>query len=207
MRHAPTLLILGLLSASFAFAAEPTVISVHPQQVRQEFQGMGCGAIFYEAHITSLGAAGNTDMQEQLYDDMFKNVRTDILQIQIRATHEPKNDNDDPYLPAFNPADFAYCQHPLKIAEAAKKRNPAMKLYAVLYSPPPWMKTNNSESGGGKVRGTLKPGLELELGEYIWAFLAYMSAHGQPVDYLSICWRRYSLLFSLAITIFAPYQI
>ena len=129
--------------------SEPTVVTVFPTRVRQEFQGMGCGAIFYEAHITSLGARGHVEEQEKLYDDMFKNVRTDFLQIQIRHNHEPQNDNDDPYVQAFDPKNFAYCEHPLKIAEAAKRRNPAMKLYAVLYTPPPWMKTNNDASGGG----------------------------------------------------------
>ncbi len=177
-------LALGLPSAP---AAEPTVISVHPQQVRQEFQGMGCGAIFYEGHITSLAARGLAKEQELLYDDLFKNVRTDFLQLMIRPNHEQQNDNDDPYTQAFKPADFAYCEHPLKIAEAAKKRNPAMQLYAVLYTPPPWMKTNQSESGGGKAKGTLKPGLELELAEYIWAFLAHMQKRGQTIQYLSLC--------------------
>ena len=175
-----------MLGVAVLRAAEPTVVSVDPHDVRQEFQGMGCGAIFYEAHVTSLGANGHPQQQEQLYDDLFKKVRTEFLQLQIRHNHEPQNDNDDPYTQAFNPKDFAYCEHPLKIAEAAKKRNPDIKLYAVLYTPPPWMKTNNDPGGGGKTKATLKPGLELELAEYIWAFLAYMQQHGQIIDYLSI---------------------
>jgi O-glycosyl hydrolase len=39
-----------------------------------------------------------------------------------------------------------------------------------MLTPPPWMKTNNDESGKGKA--TLKPKLELEYAEYLWAFLA-----------------------------------
>lgn len=179
-------LFLALCGPDDLRATEPTIITVSPQDVRQEFQGMGCGAIFYEAHVTSLGANGHHEEQEKLYDDMFKNVRTDILQLQIRDTHEPQNDNADPYTQAFNPKDFAYCEHPLEIAGAAKKRNPAMQLYAVLYTPPAWMKTNNAASGGGKAKATIKPGLELELGEYIWAFLSYMQQHGQVINYLSI---------------------
>lgn len=147
---------------------------------------MGCGAIFYEAHITCLGRNGKPELQEQLYDDIFSHVRTDFLQLQIRHDHEPQNDNDDPYVQAFDVKNFAYCEHPLEIAAAAKKRNPKMKLYAVLYTPPPWMKTNNDASGGGKAKATFKPGLELEIGEYIWAFLDHMQKRGQPIDYLSI---------------------
>lgn len=178
--------IFGILSCMWIHAAEPTVISVNPAQAQQEFQGMGCGAIFYEAHVTSLGKNGHPDRQEQLYDDIFSRVRTDFLQLQIRHDHEPKNDNEDPYVQAFDAKNFAYCEHPLEIAAAAKKRNPQMKLYAVLYTPPPWMKTNNDASGGGKAKATFKPGLELEIGEYIWAFLDHMQKRGQPIDYLSI---------------------
>lgn len=179
---------LGLLPlVTLNLLAAPTVIQVDSTATQQEFQGMGCGAIFYEAHVTSLGVNGRNKEQEALYDDMFSRVRTDILQLQIRHDHEPQNDNDDPRVQAFSEKDFAYCAHPLAIAAAAKKRQPQMKLYAVLYTPPAWMKTNHSEAGGGKERGTLKPGLEEELAEYIWAFLAHMKQHGQPIDYLSIC--------------------
>jgi hypothetical protein len=132
MKLWPRLLIYTALGA-FALASSaaepesarpPTVVTVHPRQVMQEFQGMGCGAIFYEAHITSLGANGRAAEQEKLYDDMFKNVRTDLLQVMIRHDHEPRNDNDDPYTPAFAPEHFDYCRHPLEIAAAAKKRLP-----------------------------------------------------------------------------------
>jgi O-glycosyl hydrolase len=179
-------LTLSIVCSSLLRAAEPTVVTISPQDERQEFQGMGCGAIFYEAHVTSLGKNGHPEAQEKLYDDLFSKVRTDFLQLQIRHDHEPKNDNEDPYTQNFDPKDFAYCEHPLEISAAAKKRNPGMKLYAVLYTPPPWMKTNNDASGGGKDKATIKVGLELEVGEYIWAFLVHMQKHGQTIDYLSI---------------------
>ena len=166
--------------------AAPTVVTVDSQAQRQEFQGMGCGAIFYEAHITSLGVNGKSKEQEQLYDAMFTDVRTNFLQLMIRHDHEPQNDNDDPYKQEFREVDFDYCKHPAAIAAAAKKRIPQMKLYAVFYSPPGWMKTNGSEAGGGEARGTLKEGLELELAEYIWAFLVHMHQQKQSIDYLSI---------------------
>lgn len=176
-----------VLALALRTIAEPTVVTVQPQQVRQEFQGMGCGAIFYEGHITSLAARGRTNEQERLYEDLFGRVRTDYLHLMIRPDHEPANDNADPFVPSFPDKDFAYCGHDLQIAAAARKRNPAMRLYAALYTPPGWMKTNGEPGGGGPRKGTLKPGLELELGEYCWAFLAYMHRHGQTVEFLSIC--------------------
>ncbi len=76
--------------------------------------------------------------------------------------------------------------HTLRIAKAALKRRKDIQLFATLTTPPPWMKTNNAASGGGEARATLKPGMELELGEYVWAFLAHMQRNGAPIQYLCI---------------------
>jgi O-glycosyl hydrolase len=167
-------------------AQETTQITVQTGRVRQVFEGLGAGAIFYEGHITSLAERNKNERQQQLYDDMFSRVPTRYLQLMIRETHEPQNDNADPFTPSFEEKNFAYCKHTIQIAKAALKRRPDMQLYATLYTPPPWMKTNNAASGGGESRATLKNGLERELGEYLWAFLAHMQKNGVPIQYLSI---------------------
>lgn len=109
---------------------------------------------------------------------MFAKVNARYLHLGIRATHEPQNDNDDPWTPAFDPANFKYCVHLVAIVKAARERRPDVELVATLGTPPPWMKTNNAESGGGKEKATLKPKLELEFAEYLWAFLAHMTRNG-----------------------------
>jgi O-glycosyl hydrolase len=179
--------LLGIAAlGGLARAEEPTRITVQTAKVRQVFDGLGAGAILYEGHITSLAERNKAERQQQLYDDMFARVPTRYLQLMIRETHEPQNDNADPFTPAFEDKDFGYCKHTLQIAQAALKRRPDMQFLATLYTPPPWMKTNNDASGGGEARATLKDGLELELGEYVWAFLAHMQKNGTPVQYLSI---------------------
>src|SRR6266702_8830260 len=174
------------LHSDHVLAQEGTRVTVQTAKTRQEFEGLGAGAIFYEGHITSLAARSKNERQEQLYDDMFAKVPTRYLQLMIRETHEPQNDNNDPYTPAFEDKNFEYCKHTIQIAKAALKRQPEIQLYATLHTPPPWMKTNNDASGGGEARATLKNGLELELGEYIWAFLAYMQKNCVPIHYVSI---------------------
>jgi O-glycosyl hydrolase len=166
--------------------AQQTRIVVQTARPRQVFEGLGAGAIFYEGHITSLAERKNDKRQQQLYDDMFSRVPTRYLQLMIRETHEPTNDNADPYTPEFDEKNFEYCRHTLQIAHAALKRQKDIQLYATLCTPPPWMKTNNAASGGGEARATLRRGMELELGEYVWAFLAHMHKHGAPIQYLSI---------------------
>ncbi len=182
--------VITLFAVSCAVAtAEDTItttLTVSPQHRLQTLDGMGCGAIFYEGHITSLAERGKRAVQEQLYDDMFAKVRTDFLHLMIRHDHEPQNDNADPYDPQFKDEWFAYARKTAAICAAAKKRQPTMQLYATLYSPPPWMKTNGEVSAGGKKRGTLLPDMELEFAEFCWAFLDWMHRHGQSIDYLSI---------------------
>ena len=168
-------------------AEPPTRMTVNPARLLHEFQGLGAGAIFYEGHITSLAARSKDQRQEQLYDDMFKHVATRYLQLMIRHDHEPVNDNADPYTPAYDQKHFDYCRHTLAIARAAQKRRPDIELFATLYTPPPWMKTNNDVSAGGETRATIKDGHELELAEFAWAFLDHMSRNGAAIKYLSIC--------------------
>jgi len=166
--------------------AQETRVTIQTAKIRQVFDGLGVGVIFYEGHVTSLAARNKNGRQEQLYDDMFTRVRTQYLQLMIRETHEPQNDNADPYTPAFEEKNFEYCKHSIQIAKAALKRRPDIKFFATLYTPPPWMKTNNAASGGGEARATLKQGLELEFAEYAWAYLAHMQKNGVSIQYLSI---------------------
>lgn len=180
-------IVLLVALASNARSQERTQITVNTAKAKQDYDGLGVGAIFYEGHITSLAARNKAERQEQLYDDMFTRVSTQYLQLMIRETHEPKNDDNDPYTPAFDDKDFEYCKHTVAIAKAALKRQPKMQFLATLCTPPPWMKTNNAAGGGGEARATLKPNMELELGEYVWAFLAHMQKNGVTVQYLSIC--------------------
>lgn len=172
--------------ASDALAGEPTSLQIDPAARLQKFQGMGCGAIFYEAHATSFEAAGKSGQQAELYDAMFRDVRTDFLQLMIRHDHEPQNDNADPFDPKFKPEWFDYAKHAVALCKAARERNPDIRFYATLYSPPPWMKTNNDSCAGGADRATIKPNMEDELGEYCWAFLAHMRQNGYPIEFLSI---------------------
>lgn len=185
IRLTSTLAFVALLYGDLR-AQDKTQFTVQTAKPRQTFDGLGAGAIFYEGHITSLAAREKNEKQEQLFDDMFTRVQTRYLQLMIREIHEPKNDNDDPYTPAFEEKDFDYCKHTVLIAIAALKRRPDLQLYATLYTPPPWMKTNNAASGGGEAKATLKKDMELEVAEYAWAFLAHLQKNGAPIQFLSI---------------------
>lgn len=191
IRHSIFAVAICLLVCTVGFAQSKqhpaATISVHPDKTKQTFDGMGCGTIFYGGHITSFGKRKKYKLQQQLYDDLFKEIPTEFLHVMIRPDFEAENDNDDPFQLEFTKDDFKKNRDALKVCKEAKKRRPNMKIYATLYSPPPWMKTNGLETGGGKKRATLKPGLGKEFGEYMWAYLQHMNQEGCPVEYLSIC--------------------
>lgn len=167
-------------------AAPSGRIVVHAEKPRQEFLGLGCGVIYFEGHVTSLAARGKGARQAELYDDMFSKVNTRYLQLMIRPEHEPEGFTSDPWSPKVDASNFKCYAHMLAIAKAAKERRPDIELFATLYSPPAWMKTNNSTGGGGQAKGTLKPGMELAYAEYLWTFLAHMAGNGCPIKYLAI---------------------
>lgn len=167
-------------------AQTASALEVYPNRELQTFDGMGCGSIFYSGHIASFSKRKKHELQSKFYDELFTDVRTDFLHVMIRPDFEPENDNDDPYLVEFEEADFEKNRDLQHVCQAAKERRPEMKIYATLYTPPAWMKTNNAATGGGKKKATLKEDLELECAEYMWAYLKHMSENGLPVDYLSI---------------------
>ena len=179
-------LLCGIGTAVAAAAAQSVRVTVHPSEVRQEFQGLGCGVQFYEGHITSFAARHKDEKQRHLYDDMFAKVPTRYLNLMIRPEHQPNDNGGDPWNPSFDPKDFAYCEHTLAIAGAARERQPDIEFLATLGTPPAWMKTNNNISGGGKAKATLKPGFELKFAAYIWGFLAHMARNGEAVKYVAI---------------------
>ena len=178
---------LGLPASSLAQTKTETTTAqlvVHPSETRQTFDGMGCGSIFYSGHLN--GLKNKPELQTQLFDEVFTDVRTNFLHLMIRPDFEPKNDNDDPYDADFKEANFEKNKSAVKVCREAKKRRPDIKLYATLYTPPGWMKTNGKPSGGAKKKATIIEGMELECAEYIWGYLQHMAEKKQPIDYLSI---------------------
>ena len=145
------------LSAQEAGLAD-VVISIDPDTTKQTFDGMGCGSIFYSGHLNSLGKRDKHDLQSQLYDDLFTKIPTQFLHVMIRPSFEPVNDNDDPYTLDFPPDAFKKNADVLDVYREARKRRPDMEVYATLYTPPAWMKTNGQESGGGKRKGNAQAG-------------------------------------------------
>ena len=90
----------------------------------------------------------------------------------LPATHDPRDARAEerqrrPLDARVRPGEFQILRaHARHRQGRAGSGRPDIQFFATLYTPPPWMKTNNAEGGGGKAKATLKPRLELELAEY-----------------------------------------
>jgi Glycosyl hydrolase family 30 TIM-barrel domain len=149
---------------------------VNPRVVSHRFAGLGGGVLFYD---NQFGITAGDD----LYDWCFRDVRTNFLHVLIRPGYEKENDNDDWRSLDLAKFDFSSLERPFRIIKKALERNPDLKIYASLYSPPAWLKTNNSTNG----KGSLKSGLRArqELAEYVFAYLKHAHRQGIPVHYLA----------------------
>lgn len=157
-------------------AQRPSIIlAVDPDQTTHAYTGVGAGVMFYDNQF---------NISNELFDWCFKDVDTQIVHVLIRPDFEPTNDNDD-WQDLNNDAyDWSACERLFWILWHAKQRNPDLKVYACLYSPPAWMKANDDTAGDAG----LKDGesYKLEMAEYVYAFLKHAAWKGTPIDYLCL---------------------
>jgi hypothetical protein len=171
----------GTLSAGRTFVtgvAKPAgsfEATINPASVSHRFSGLGAGVLFYDNQFDITSG-------DDIYDWCFKDVRTTYLHVLIRPDYEKENDNADWRSLDLSKFDFRSLDRPFRIVKKALERNPDLRIYASLYTPPAWLKTNGATGG----EGSLKEGLRSrqELAEYVYAYLKHAHAEGVPVHYL-----------------------
>jgi hypothetical protein len=150
-------------------------LAVNAGTVTHRFAGLGGGVLFYDNQFDITSG-------DDIYDWCFKDVRASFLHVLIRPDYKKQADDSDWRTLDLAKYDFRSLERPFRIIKKALARNPDVKLYASLYSPPTWLKSNDSTSG----KGTLKDGLRArqELARYVFAYLKYAKKEGIPVHYL-----------------------
>lgn len=151
--------------------------TINPAAVTHRFSGLGGGVLFYD---NQFGITATDD----IVDWCFKDVRTSFLHVLIRPGYEKENDNDDWRTLDLSKFDFTSLERPLRIMKKALERNPGLKIYASLYSPPAWMKTNKSTAGVGSLKDGLR--YRQELAEYVFAYLKRLRQEKITVHYLGL---------------------
>ncbi len=160
----------------------PVTIVVDGGRPRQVIAGFG-------------GAVGwiypKAEKLPEVADLLFKDLGASILRVSAltrngdasdEGSPEPENDNADPARIDWKRFHFEACEaEQAAIARAAAERG-VRAIVAASWSPPGWMKANNSRKWGGK----LKPGMERELGELWAAYLVWMRKQGVEISAIAI---------------------
>ncbi len=155
---------IAVLSAVCFAAWAQVTVTVNPAVEYQTIEGFGAhgsmnvwwgGGPFYNATFLN-----------QVVDDLgFTMTRNNFYP----QNYEPTNDNNDPNTFGTFSSSSTFiskqCAFFIALRDKAAQSNEPMRFIASFWSPPIWMKVNNSESGGDPATNILKTGVENELAE------------------------------------------
>lgn len=159
-------------------------IDVALNSPQQTVDLLGGGCYFYSGHIVN-GISNYTDAANWLWGNLHVNV----FRIVLRADGvEDVNDNADPGMTDFSKFNFTGNSNLVDQITAVKKArsiNPNIKVWAIVLSPPKYLKTNNSVNYGGTLNASVSNAYA-EFGEFVYAHLKNLRDADVTVDYLSL---------------------
>jgi glucosylceramidase len=149
----------------------------------------GFGASFTDSSAWLVGTKLTTEQRDQLMGDLFgpNGIRLSFLRQPMGATDlalssytydDTPPGETDPLLLNFSiDHDRAYI---LPVLQQAVALNPQLRVMALPWSPPAWMKTNDALGGGGVASAHFEP-----LANYFVRFIQDYQAEGVPVHYVA----------------------
>jgi O-glycosyl hydrolase len=158
-------------------------INVSVASLQQKIDLMGAGCYFYSGHIKNI--ANYTDATNWLWNDLNVNAFRIVLR---NGGVEDLNDNTDPNVTDFSKFSFGANTNNIDQVSQAKRAlalKPGMKIWAIVLSPPKFLKTNNNVNNGGTLNTAVSNSYE-EFGESIFAHLKNLKDSGITVSYLSM---------------------
>lgn len=151
---------------------------------KQKIDLIGAGCYFYSGHlvngITNYDTAANW---------LWKNLNVNVFKIVLRADGvEDVNDNSDPNVTDFSKFNFTVNPNLVDQITAAKKAqavNPNIKIWAIVLSPPKYLKTNRNVDSCGTLDVSVANAYK-EFGEFVYAHLKNLKDNGIAVNYVSL---------------------
>lgn len=151
---------------------------------QQKIDLIGAGTYFYSGHLVN-GITNYSTASNWLWQDLNVNVFKIVL---WSDGVEDVNDNNDPNTTDFSKFDFSTNSNlvtQIALAKKAQIINPNIKIWAIVLSPPKFLKTNGSVTNGGTLNLTFSNAYQ-EFGEFIYAHLKHLQDNGINVSYLSL---------------------
>ncbi|MFN0157555.1 MAG: T9SS type A sorting domain-containing protein [Bacteroidota bacterium] len=158
--------------------AQP-IVTLDPTTRYQTILGLGGSLAFSEQFLNTMPQSSFDHLVWRLFDDLHLN----IIRVRMRNEIEPVNDNTNPDSIAWSNVRPLPDTAAIKFVRAARQGGRDIEVLATPWSPPSWMKTNDSTVNGGHVRA----GMEAELSEWIRIFLlVWKDRYGIPIQILSL---------------------
>jgi O-glycosyl hydrolase len=158
-------------------------ITVNIGAPKQKIDLIGGGCYFYSGHIKSL--TNYNDATSWMWNDLNVNAFKIVLRSQ---GVEDANDNTDPNNTDFSKFNFSANSNNVDQITAAKRAialKPGIKIWAIVLSPPKYLKTNNSVTNGGTLKTSVSKAFD-EFGEFVYAHLKNLKDNGVTVSYVSL---------------------
>lgn len=151
---------------------------------KQKVDLIGAACFFYSGHLVN-GITNYSDASTWLWS----NLNVNVFKIALWADGvEDVNDNSNPNVTDFTKFNFTGDANLVTQITAAKKAialNPNIKIWAIVLSPPKYLKTNRSVTNGGTL-DTSVTNAYAEFGEFIYAHLKNLNDNGLTVSYVSM---------------------
>jgi O-glycosyl hydrolase len=171
-------LLLPFVIVSGMAIAQP-VVTLNPSVRYQTIQGFGGALAFGEQSFNTLPSANFNHLIWRLFDDL----RMNIVRVRMRNEIEPVNDNGNPDSINWSNVRALPDTAVIRIVRAGRALGYGVNVLATPWSPPSWMKTNDTTINGGHLR----PGMEAELAEWLRIFLlVWQNQYGLPIQMLSV---------------------
>ncbi|OON70100.1 glycoside hydrolase family 30 protein [Hymenobacter sp. CRA2] len=176
------------LAFGTATNANPT-IDIDEQQQFQPIDGFGyCLTGGSAMLLHRMDAAERTKLLKELFGTDGNNIGVSYLRVSIGASDlddrafsydDLPAGQTDPQLTKFSLAPDQ--EHLIPVLKEILRINPQIKLMGSPWSPPPWMKTNESSKGG-----SLKPEFYPTYAQYFVKYLQGMQAQGIRIDAITV---------------------
>jgi len=146
----------------------------------QKFDGFG-GAEAFDSNALATQAS-NLTLETNLYNDIFSNLNLNFLRLNLEESFSPSSGTYD-----YNTAVRTSGQE--AVINAARTRNPNLKVFYAAWSPPAYMKSDLSgdPNSGNIVGGMLMPADYSVFGSYLAEFTKEFNTNeSYPVSFLSL---------------------
>ena len=164
-------------------------ISINPDWTRQEMDGFGFALTGGSAlHIHNMSNPNRSELLNELFSSSENNIGISYLRISIGASDLDEyvfSYNDlPPGQTDVNMEHFSLDEdrrHVIPVLKEILQINPHIKILGSPWSPPVWMKTNNSSIGG-----SLKPEYYDAYAKYFVKYIQGMASEGINIDAITV---------------------